>query len=180
VSRLSKNKGIVVLLIVMFTIAVPLTITTPVHSAGQHEVPNINKAAWTNPVADIGPGFPAVAHASEHIIFHLKPDFSSASVEGIEFLTVVLDQGKLKLLKYEAPGFIVNGDEVNVTLPENIEPGVYDIVLTTGDGYKLFVPRALWVEGSLQGSLKYMHISDVHFGAGTPSVTIGQNRRFVG
>ncbi|MEM0474060.1 MAG: metallophosphoesterase [Zestosphaera sp.] len=56
---------------------------------------------------------------------------------------------------------------IKVSLPSDIEPGLYTILVeTTVDGieYRVISPRSLWIVEEYPTSLKIMHISDIHIG----------------
>ena len=61
------------------------------------------------------------------------------------------------------------GYEYLVHVPENASTGVYDLNVTLSDGSVVPVPRGLWVHSPDMDRLLFIHMSDLHFGAGDAS-----------
>ena len=149
------------------------------------EIPNIDSAAPENYGYNIGPGFPAVilANSTEDVVLVLRVP-EAENVSKVIISRVSLDsEGQLIYEKHEASFTRINSTALKILSPgASLEPGLYDIVLVTSDNRTLLVPRSLWVTtiSTILDGFEFMHISDLHFGAGSPNITVGQNRRFTG
>ncbi|MCE4600511.1 MAG: metallophosphoesterase [Desulfurococcales archaeon] len=166
------------LLLIPIIIQAPITHT----QQGNATLPNINKEAYPNPLYNIGPGAPAIAGPGETVTITLKPEYSQRQVTGITLIQVKLGETGLALVKVQPQVQQINETSYKITLPSDIEPGLYDMLISLDDGSTLVSARSLWVltPDSIGDVIRFVHMSDLHYGAGTPSPEIGQMRRFTG
>ncbi len=140
------------------------------------ELPDITYGVEPLPTDNIGPGKPAIVSPGASFTIEFKQELSPEITNGYIY-TVVLENDKLVVHNYTVT-ISGSGTVYSVTIPSNTMPGLYDLVLIGDDEY--FIPRSVWVIGSINDVFTFMHISDLHYGAGTPDEDIGRNRRFSG
>ncbi len=168
------------LLLALLVLPIGLYLTNA-QTQGDGTLPNINKAAIPNPLLNIGPGLPTIVMPGETFTIILKQDYADNAIASAKLLMIKLDGDKLSKVTVDLTLTKVNDTVYSLTLPQNVESGLYDLILLTSNGKTLVSARSVWVINSLSelgNVLRFQHMSDVHWGAGTPDPTIGQNRRF--
>ncbi len=183
-----RSKTPLALLLTILMIAAPLMALATTHhiilnataeETPSPKLPNINTQGFANPAFNLGPGFPVVVKPGDYFNITLKKPLDS-NVEAVYFLSVLFYNNKLHLINETAPNVaLVNNTTIRVETPQ-LHDGLYDIIIQLSNGHKLFIARSVWVLTSLPENVTFMHITDLHFGAGWPNPTIGEYRRFTG
>lgn len=179
----SFKKGLMALILIL---AITLTITPNLANAQDKTdatLPDIHKTGIPNPLLNMGPGLPVIVMPGQTFTVTLKQDYAGETIDSATILTVMLQDGKLSKITANLAVTRINDTSYNLTLPGDVDDGLYDLLLTTSNGKTLISARSVWVissPASLGNVLRFEHISDVHFGAGTPNPGIGENRRFTG
>ncbi|MCE4609452.1 MAG: metallophosphoesterase [Desulfurococcales archaeon] len=193
------TKGVTLLLILLFI--------TPIIGAGSYKapiipataedtefnpiIPNINTAAFPNPGLNLGPALPAVLAPGESFTVILKTALlddqgNTLNITDAYLLGVFLQENQLVVIRKPISYTILSygnetsGAEINITMPSDATGGLYDLVFNLSNGEQLVLPRSIWILTSLGDVIRFIHMSDVHFGAGFPDEATGQQRRFTG
>lgn len=145
----------------------------PQAAFSQPALPGIPALSQRAATPDIGLGKPAVVKPGGSFQFAL-PGLSAS--KGFIY-TVVLEGGKLRLLNYTV-SVAVSGQQVTVAVPSEAKPALYDLVLV-GQG-RVEIPRSVWVINPGVSTLRVLHVTDQHYGAGQPDVITGDRNRFSG
>ncbi|MCI4461703.1 MAG: metallophosphoesterase [Thermogladius sp.] len=167
---------IALLLTIVFSMAIVLP-GAQLATGEAPTLPGIVYNPWKTPSSNVSMNKPVVAFPGDTIYIQLKDAYSGVSVSGGYIWTVKLVGSSLKLFNYTVTA-VNNGGVVSVKLPQDVEGGVYDIVLTGSQS--LYLPRSLWVIKTLGDVLRIVHFSDQHYGAGTPNIIIGDENKFAG
>lgn len=164
------------LIIVGLVVAILMyPLTTSDNGVSTPTLPDITSRVEELPVLNLGPGKPVVVYPGE--TFSVKFRVDPGNVVGGYTYMVKLVNNSLKLYNYTVT-ITGSGLEYNVTLPGNVEPGLYDLVVIGDQEY--FIPRSVWVIGGLEDIISMVHMSDLHFGTGTPDVESGIRKRMSG
>ncbi len=177
------SRTYVVILLSIFLIAVASGLPIIKTNAGDTGlIPPLSKSGIPNPFLNIGPGLPAVVKPGDSFTVILK-DVKKGDIVSATLIKVKLEGGRLVKVEAQAKIYKINNTAYNITIPQNLEDGLYDLIVKYASGSTDVSTRSIWVLSSLNDLgdiIRFMHISDLHFGAGTPSPTIGQYRRFTG
>lgn len=167
---------IALLLTIVFSMAIVLP-GVQLATGEAPTLPGIVYNPWKTPSSNVSMNKPVVAFPGDTFYIQLKDAYSGTSVSGGYIWTVKLVGSSLKLFNYTVTA-VNNGGVVSVKLPQDVEGGVYDIVLTGSQS--LYLPRSLWVIKTLGDVLRIVHVSDQHYGAGSPNIITGDENRFSG
>ncbi|MEZ0346850.1 MAG: metallophosphoesterase [Infirmifilum sp.] len=144
-------------------------------SVAQPSLPGITSAVSVSYSPDIGMGKPAITTPGGSFTFKLT-GIQDQPKSGYIW-TVVLNGEKLAVLNYTV-AVSYSAGSVSVSLPTSVKPGLYDLVLQGQS--EVEIPRSVWVFDQSKESLKIIHISDQHYGAGQPDVITGDMNRVAG
>ncbi|MCE4610170.1 MAG: metallophosphoesterase [Desulfurococcales archaeon] len=193
------NKGLTLLLILIFITPIIGTVsyktsiipTTAEDTEFNPIIPNINTAAFPNPGLNIGPALPAVLAPGENFTVILKKALldnqgNPINITNAYLLGSFLDGNQLVIIR-KTIGYTIlsygnetSGAEVRITIPEDTIGGLYDLVFNLSNNEQLILPRSVWALKSINDVIRFIHMTDVHFGAGSPDEATGQQRRFTG
>ncbi len=153
-------------------------------SESNYTIPDIDSSMQPNPALNIGPGAPWIVFTVPASYTIILKEPVEDNITAVYLNTARITKSGVEIVRYPIDYEVVNSTAINVSLPPvqgYVPSGLYDLVILTSSG-KLFIPRSVWImdPNSLIDYFKFVHITDVHFGAGTPNIEIGQNRRFVG
>ena len=174
-------KSIALIAVILLTASYIIPQTTT-HAEATATIPPLSQTGIPNPFLNIGPGLPAIVKPGDAFTVILKST-KHGGVKSASLVKVKLSNGKLVKVEAQATVEKINESAYKIVVPSTIEDGLYDLIVTYNDGSHGISIRSVWVissPASLPKIIRFMHISDLHFGAGTPSPTIGQYRRFTG
>ncbi len=193
------NRGITLLLILLFIIPIIGTVSYNVSiinaTAEDTEfnpiIPNINTAAFPNPGLNIGPALPAVLAPGESFTAILKTPLlddqgNPINITNAYLLGAFLEENQLVVIRKPISCTVVsygnetNGAKINITIPEDTIGGLYDLVFNLSNNDQIILPRSVWVITGIDDIIRFIHMTDLHFGAGFPDEATGQQRRFTG
>ncbi|QOJ78741.1 metallophosphoesterase [Infirmifilum lucidum] len=158
--------------IVAMIVAVLLfSLITPAQPA----LPGLSPLVVTAYSSDISLGKPAAVTPGSSFTFTLTGGVGQPSAAYMVTVTVI--DGKLRLLNYSL-SVSYSAGKVTVSVPNNVRPGVYDLVLIGQQ--KLEIPRSVWVVNVTKTTLRVVHVSDQHYGAGQPDILTGDMNRVAG
>lgn len=172
------NKKIIVLtitLIIIIVLSYSNELTT-VHAEEAPELPDYTDFVKENPSNNIGPGAPAIVFPGDTLTIELK--YNVTSIDYGYIYMVALNNDKLTLYNYSISIMIIDEHTLNITIPANVEPGLYDLVLIGETTYR--IERSIWVIRSVSELIKIAHITDLHFGTGYPDIFAGDRKRIAG
>ncbi len=167
--------GLALLAVILFSYFNGLAL---VYAEEAPELPGYTSFVEENPAANIGPGAPAVVFPGENFTVVLKSSYATTGITSGYIYRVVLEDDELHLYNYTVTVTCVDNTTYNVTIPSDVKPGLYDLVLTGKVTYR--VERSVWVITGLNDVLRIAHISDLHFGTGYPDVFAGDRKRVAG
>ncbi len=144
-------------------------------ASAQPALPGLSQLAITTYSSDISLGKPAAVVPGGSFTFTLTGGVGQPSAAYMITVTVV--DGKLRLLNYSL-SVSYSAGKVTVSVPSDARPGVYDLVLVGQQ--KLEIPRSVWVVNVTKTTLRIVHISDQHYGAGQPDILTGDMNRIAG
>ena len=150
----------------------------PVYATSEPELPDPLSVIEENPAINMGPGSPVVVFPGERFIVVLREDYSDVDVSSGYMFTVKLVEGSLTLYNYTLSIETINSTAYRASIPIEAEPGLYDLVLVGSK--KLVIERSVWVIKGVKDVISIVHMSDLHFGTGTPDVLQGAYKRFTG
>ncbi|ABL79205.1 metallophosphoesterase family protein [Thermofilum pendens] len=162
-------------LLIAFILVVLLLPAAPIAWA-QPQLPGILKLSTVAPAKNVGLGKPAVVFPGGSFQVVFKDGYQPGAVASAYIYTVVYDSG-LKIRNYTV-SVSGSGSTYTVTLPSNVEGGLYDLVIKGQSTVEM--PRSVWVLPSTPTKLRIVHVSDQHYGAGQPDVITGDMNRFAG
>ncbi|MCE4625203.1 MAG: metallophosphoesterase [Desulfurococcales archaeon] len=159
---------------------------TPLSSQSEYSpvIPDINKVAFKNPALNIGPGFPFIwisGNGTVNMTVILKSPIAH-NITKVYLGHAIILNGQVEYRQSEHGFYVLNDTAIKVVALHGDGPGLYDLILELDNGTVLISPQSVWHVDlqAINNTFRFIHMSDVHFGAGTPNETIGQNRRFAG
>ncbi|MGC9146562.1 MAG: metallophosphoesterase family protein [Infirmifilum sp.] len=144
-------------------------------AASQPSLPGIPSLSRVSVSPDLGMGKPAIVLPGKSFSFKLAGTQDQPKTGYI--WSVFLNGEKLVVANYTVTVSYSSG-VVTVTIPGDVKPGLYDLVLVGQS--KTEIPRSVWVYDTSKTTLKIVHVSDQHYGAGQPDVIVGDMNRLAG
>ena len=142
-------------------------------------IPTLEKSGFPNPAYNMGPGLPAIVYPNSTFTIILKnPLPSGVSVEGVYYLDAQLAGNKIVFYNITGNYTLINSTAIKIGGFN--KTGLFDVLIKLSNGKTLFIARSLWVINNVSDIIRFMHITDLHFGAGWPYPRIGEDRRFTG
>lgn len=178
-----EHKKLLALLLLTALLVAPTAYLATASGQDNGVLPNINQAGIPNPLLNIGPGLPAIVTPGGTVTITLKSRYTTENITSAKILAIYLENGKLVEATADLPVARINESSYNLTIPSGVKGGLYDLILNTESGKTLVSARSIWVITSpsqFNGLLRFLHITDVHFGAGEPNPTIGDYKRAAG
>lgn len=172
-----RKELLLLITIIVGTTLLAQAIVIADYSASQPVLPGITYSISASPAENVSINKPAIIYPGDTFTIKLKSEYSGIQIAGGFIYTVKLTGSSLKLYNYTIT-VKSSPPTITVTVPQNIEGGVYDLVLT--GSANIFLPRSVWVIRTLGDVLRIVHISDQHYGAGQPDIVTGDMNRFAG
>ncbi len=142
----------IIVMTLLFTLVVILQATSVVSEASSLEKP-ITKSPL--------PGYPLIAKPGSSCIVELKQDIAEEVGSAYLGKVSLIDNTKLVREEYMLKYKVLSETKLELLVPEYVEPGVYDLILTVGDA-NYTIPNTVWVLDHLSQTLTIMHQSDDH------------------
>ncbi len=175
---MDKYRSLIFLTIIVVSSLLLSMITIPTYTQNVPELPGITEWIKDLPVYTPTPGDPAVVYPGDVFQAVFREEYIPDSISGGYIYMVKLENNSLRLYNYTVNIVEIDSSTYNVSIPVNTEPGLYDLVLYGDKEY--FIPRSVWVIEGLGDIIRIVHMSDLHFGTGTPNTVIGEYKRFTG
>ncbi|PUA33980.1 MAG: metallophosphoesterase [Zestosphaera tikiterensis] len=139
-------------------------------------IPSITYGAGEIVAANIGPTAPAITSSGGSFEVVLRSEYASVNISTAYIWSVKSVGDSLNLLNYTVSVVKVGDGTYKVTLPDNVEEGLYDLVLVGSAVWS--VPRSVWVVKEWPEVIRFVENTDLHFIVGSPDPFTGDMNRF--